>query len=56
VNYRLGFLDLNWGKIFVVKIKLINVWYDWGRESMIIYPENVVVKVMCEGKGGDNSG
>ena len=28
LNYRLGFLYLNWEKkIFVVKIKLIHVWY-----------------------------
>jgi len=26
LNYRLEFLDLDW-KVFVVKIKLIHVWY-----------------------------
>ena len=47
MNYRLGFLDLNLGeKVFVVKIKLIHVWnVIWGRETMIIYPENIVWEI-----------
>ena len=30
LNYRLGFLNLNWRKVLVVKIKLIHVWYVIG--------------------------
>jgi len=27
LDIELGFLDINWGEVFVVKIKLIHAWY-----------------------------
>jgi len=56
LNYRLGFLDMKWEKKYLL-LKLSNscVVCDGGRETQIIYLENVVCESIVWREGGDES-